>query len=800
MNEQNEIELLKQKYPKYQKFSNQELADKIYDKHYATKMPKDKYYSEIGYNPMQFSNAPSGDYETPGAAAVEGGKRMPGRVWDMVKGVATGVNDIGRNPLTEVIRDVASGNAPKGLAEYFKEDFQRKKDYGKSAMKGLAGGAEVLANVPNNLVEYLREHQKREKQEKGEFEQSHPILSKIGNVFGRTSSDETMEIPDWVRAMKPGKEETQFLKNAQNYWQQENPESPGNQLIEGGTKFVPSLIAAGGNPYAAAIINSTGENKNVFEDLIPFLAAEGGIKAGGAGISKAKGIISDKFSNVGKIAKQAEGLLSPEELARNVRAAEGTHTDIGNVIGSPELAHRLSNEIIPQAKDAAVDKIMRKREQEVQQRAEQVGDMAAGKGKLANVDMNPLVEKLTQEAAKESTYIKNELYQPIDKLAKAEGINLELPSFKEMAAENAAAIENSPMLIADNKFKSRYNKLLGLQKTENVIPGKIVDASGKPLSETVQRSSISEAKAIFNDLYREGTRMLKSESATDRATGKLYRELSTAGNADIQSLLNTKGSKKIQNTYEKAQEHYRSDFSRFLDKDVRKFLDETKDYDSMVHDIIKPSKIKDNYSQIEKIVDVLPENQKHLLGAAYFQKAFDPYGVLQPTEMGNLWNKLGRRQQEALFPDPAMRQSIRDFINLKQMNADALNKWFNPKTGAKNQGMIAKIMEAMKGYGLGGTVGAAIGGAIGGVPGGFLGGTAGGLASKAASKYNNTRLAKLYTSPEFRQAVLDRMQKNAANKGGKASKPISDSDFSKILKEAAKDFATAETAASKEEK
>ncbi|MCW1908623.1 MAG: hypothetical protein KIH63_004750 [Candidatus Saccharibacteria bacterium] len=760
------LDEVRKAYPQYKDWSDRELADALKDKYYAD-MPDEEYYSQIGLNvnPMQFSPG-STDYETPGGALVDAGMRAPGRILDTASAIGGGLMDL-------------FNNSPS--------------DYGNAAMKGLAGGAEVLANVPHNLVEYIREHQKREQQKKSEFEQNHPLISKIGNAFGRTSSEELIPISDDLKAWRPSEQDTQTFKNAQQYWNPTNQQAPGTQLVEGFTKFIPSLLASGGNPYVAAVINSVGENKNIAEDLIPFLAAEGGIKGAGAGISKVGGAIADKFSQARKIAKQAEGLLSPEELARNVRAAEGTHTDIGSVIGSPELAHKLSNEIIPQAKDTVVDKIMRQREKEVQQRAEQVGD-ATAQGKLTNVDLNPLVEKLTQEAKRESEFVKNELYKPIDKLAESEGIKLELPSFKEIASENAASIENSPMLKADSKFKNRYNKLLGLQKTENVTPGKIVDKSGKPLTETVQTSSISDAKAIFNDLYTEGLRMEKSESAVDRATGKLYKRLAKAGNADIQNLLNNKGSKKIRDTYEKAQEHYRSDFSRFLDKDVRKFLDENKDYDSIVHDIIKPSKIKDNFSQIEKIIDVLPKEQKHLLGAAYLQKAFDQYGVLQPTEMANLWNKLGKRQQNALFPDAAMRQSIHDFINLKNMNAEALNKWFNPKTGAKNQGMIAQLMEVVKGSGPGGVIGGSIGTILGGPPGGLLGGAAGTVAGKAISKANNTRLAKLYTSPEFRRAVLDRMEKNQTKK----SRPISDAEFTQILKQAAKDFAIAETAASEE--
>lgn len=45
---------IKQKYPEYNKFSDQELADKLYNKFYSGKIPKDEYYNKIGLTTKTF--------------------------------------------------------------------------------------------------------------------------------------------------------------------------------------------------------------------------------------------------------------------------------------------------------------------------------------------------------------------------------------------------------------------------------------------------------------------------------------------------------------------------------------------------------------------------------------------------------------------------------------------------------------------------------------------------------------------------------------------------------------------------
>ena len=54
------LEEIKAKYPAYADIPDQELADKIYQKHYADKLPIEEFYTKIGYNaqPRQMQEAP----------------------------------------------------------------------------------------------------------------------------------------------------------------------------------------------------------------------------------------------------------------------------------------------------------------------------------------------------------------------------------------------------------------------------------------------------------------------------------------------------------------------------------------------------------------------------------------------------------------------------------------------------------------------------------------------------------------------------------------------------------------------
>ncbi len=762
-----ELDEIRQQFPDYANWSDQKLGRAL-KKKAQPDMPDDQYWSELGVDPnaltlggkpfpeqrneQQFQ--PS-DYETPGAALVEGGMRLPERVGGMVKGIATGVADLPNNSI---------------------------QDYGNSAMQGLAGGAEVLANVPNNFVEYLRKHQAEEKIKKAEFEKNHPILSKVGSIFGRESSEDTMQIPDWVKAWKPGKETTQTLKDAQKYWEPENPEAPANQLIKGVSQFVPSLIATGGNPYAAAVVNSVGENKNVFEDLIPFLAEKPARYAAGKGIDKLKSLPltpSEMYAN--KFAKQGKGLLSPEELDANMRATEGTNTGLGDVIGSPRLKKQLENELLPKA--VSSDAILKELDQQVKGKTESAVNNA-NKGIIAE-DTNALTKSLLEASAKETTKIKNELYKPVSQLAESEGLTFELPSFKKIASENAAAIADSPMLKNNSEFNSLYNKLTKLGKTtESKSPGTI-GANGLVTPPKVKTSSLADIKLILNELGKEGAQMQKSLSVAEQSQGKLLSRLAEAGRNDIRDVINTKGSPKAQEAYKKAEDYYSSEYSKFLDRDIHKLI-QNKDYQSIVHEIIKPGKAKDQHILIDKVMELLPEEQRGVLGATYLNRAIDKYGVLQPHEVTKLVDALGPRQFQSLFPDKAIRQSLLDLKTLKNMNSEALTRWVNAKTGQRTLPDFANLLS-----GKSATFAGIAGAAMFGYPGAVIGGALGSALPAIKANY----LAKLMTDQKFRERVANKIRNTSNMKPKKPNSRFTNAEFSKAIK----DVIIAETAAQPKE-
>ncbi len=161
-------------------------------------------------NPFQFEYS---DYESPGSAFVEGVSRIPGNIYGLGKSIGGALSDV----------PMEGGYA----------------DTSKAALQGLIGGAREGLNIPYNMVEYVREHQRR----------------KGADAF---------QVPDWVQAWKPSEETTGLLNKAEQYWKPEN-ENRFTDFVKGGAKQIPSAIAGGG-PLVGMTLNAIGENRNIFED------------------------------------------------------------------------------------------------------------------------------------------------------------------------------------------------------------------------------------------------------------------------------------------------------------------------------------------------------------------------------------------------------------------------------------------------------------------------------------------------------------------------------------------------------
>jgi hypothetical protein len=412
------------------------------------------------------------------------------------------------------------------------------------------------------------------------------------------------------------------------------------------------------------------------------------------------------------------GNIPAEELEANARAAEGTNTSLGQIVGSPTLQHGFEN-FSTKWPGGGGDAALAEQAQHVQQRAE--GLLNNSGANVGPGESNAQLKTALENAYETQRQRKNELYEPVNELSAQENFRLELPTFRQRANEHLNQIEDSPLLAYDVDFRRSYNKVAGL--TEG--------AEGSP--------SILDSNIVASKLHEEGTRLKnnKSASADDRGLGRLYLDLARRMRNDVRTELHQRGSPELNQAFDTATNNYRENFSQFLDEDIYRLAQPEVEAESIINDIIKPGKQKDKFSRIEKIQNALPPEQRNIIGNAWLRNALDKEGTLNPKQFAQLIEKLGPRQFEALFPNPHYRQQLLDYGRLRGMNEKALSRMANPNTGAQLAvpGMLA-------------TQGGAIAGAVG--RGNFLEALGWALGPQVGSRAIN----HLMTDPVIRNAVV----------------------------------------------
>lgn len=90
---------------------------------------------------------------------------------------------------------------------------------------------------------------------------------------------------------------------------------------------------------------------------------------------------------------------------------------------------------------------------------------------------------------------------------------------------------------------------------------------------------------------------------------------------------------------------------------------------------------------------------------------------VNPMQFASIFNKFGPNQQKALFKDiPKTKKEIQKFSKLTHMNKEGLNAMFNPPNGAKAQALLpfkSAVGGFASGYALGGIPGAMVGSGLG---------------------------------------------------------------------------------------
>ena len=596
----------------------------------------------------------------------------------------------------------------------------------RNVVAGLASGASGLLHAPENIVKYGKE--------KG-------------------------VLPEWVKPASVDR----FLPKKYDYRKAIGLEDTqkGDELIYGLSQFAPNLVAGPLAPSAWAI----GQEENpVTAQLIP--------KILGAP-TKAIKFIAKKTRPSKMVLKYINKEISLDELESNLRAAEGTETSLGNIIKNPRMKKFYENQLA-NSPDVAVHETYERVAKQISEKAEKILKLKLGfkndKGDgESDMDPNPFLKDILKGAKKKHETIKTNLYHTVNKMASNEGLQLELPKFENIIAENISAINESPLLKTDADFRRIFGRLSRIE-TKKDIKSVILDPQGRPVVGKTLRPSIRDAKVIANSFYSEGNSILEGafSSAADRGLGRLYLKLANALRDDVQATIN-RGSKEIQREFNTAEKYYANDFSRFLDKGIYKMLGDEKGAETFINDIIKPGAKLDRHELISKVQDILPDNQKNLLGYSYLLKSIDDAGVIHPTKMRTLIKQLGPRQFKALFPELQVRQALMDFTKVVDMNAEVFSYLVNPKTGARNTAIISDLLKSAA-YLTGGTLGGLAGKSTGVEPLATLGAFLGIYGTSKLKGASAIYLEKLLTNEEFRKKVVDGFTKSA--KGGRKLKTI----------------------------
>lgn len=448
--------------------------------------------------------------------------------------------------------------------------------------------------------------------------------------------------------------------------------------------------------------------------------------------------------------KLLRGNLSPEELKANLSAAEGTPTGLGSVIESPFLQRQYENVLTKMPFSGATEKLQ-EAGQSVVKRGEDILSNMLGKNSPEDVS-GQLHKALVKQYEKHRTK-KESLYDSVDDIAKENNLQPELSSFANALKRNEKVMDNMTLIKNDPVGAELFDRVASsIYGTPKVNP-----ATGISVEPKISYKDANILKGRLNSMAKLAK---QSPDVAQRSLAHVYEDLGKSLRKDVHDSVSSSNNSKLINSYNKAEENYRKNFSSFLDKDIYSFISGKKDPDTLVQSFIKSSTSADRSRALSRLTKTLQgkgsqkgkESQQQLLPYSYFSRALDNEGNLNPSKLATLIKKLGKNQFKALVPDPIMRKELTNYKKLHDMNIKGVNSMFNPETGQKNLDILPALL-AHAGAGLSG--GAAAGSMLG-IP-GMMGGAALGLAMPGMIARPGV---KGLTSPQLRESLVKAMIEN----------------------------------------
>ena len=433
---------------------------------------------------------------------------------------------------------------------------------------------------------------------------------------------------------------------------------------------------------------SVGKNALLGSVMLPENQGLGaGLGATGAALGKLipKGIEALKPSNL------LRGNLTPEELQANLRATEGTQTGLGDVIQNPLLKKFYENKLANLPLSGA-NQTLAETGKSLVNKGQQIFDKYLGGN--APEQLEEVLGSSLKQAKKSEEELKKGLYTDVNDRAKEIGLKLQLPNFSNEVKRYSKLINSSSMLKNEPGIKSLLNKLKNYEEPVKVKTTGVDLITGKPVVKNIKYPTLQESNVLSSKLYSLGNKLKSSSDAVQRGEGSVFLNLSKILKKDIKSGIEKSGDVDLKNLFNKAEENYKENYSKFLDKDILKYTEKGESPQNLINKFLAVSKKSDKSDQLNKLLNVIPENNKNAIISSYFSRALEgPEGnqVINPNKLSNLWKSLGTKQKKSLIPNKSDRLELDDYINLVGKNTESLNLMYNPKTGAR--GLIHDIYE-----------------------------------------------------------------------------------------------------------
>lgn len=473
------------------------------------------------------------------------------------------------------------------------------------------------------------------------------------------------------------------------------------------------------------------------------------------------------------------GNLTPQQLQQNLAAAGQTTTGLGDVIGSPFLKRQYENVISKLPFSGATEKL------------QQAGQAVTNKGSdiLSSLLGNASPENVTDQLQdalmknfKDHQAQKDNLYTNFNQIADQAGEKPDLSNFSDALQRNKDDLKNISILSGDPTGRTLFNKVSsyasglsesapskarGVLSTEPEIQrdpltgAPVSSGLGKDVSQVAQntrqaytplgsnalpvvdRPTYQDANILKGRLLQAANTYRASPDASQRSLANVFDDLGRSLRQDVHSSVSETKNAPLINAYNQAEENYQNNFSKFLDKDIYKFISGKKDADTITQSFIKSSKSADRANDLNKLGQALGESRP-LLSYSYFSRALDNEGNLNPAKLSTLIRNLGKNQFKALVPDYDMRNALRNYKKLYGMNVKGVNLMQNQATGQQALDILPALLAHS-----GSTI---LGGMAGGLPGALAGMVLPGLAARPA--------VSALTSPAVREALVRKMIAN----------------------------------------